>query len=106
VEPSADARIQLAEVNHMKRFTILALAVMALPAGAMAQAQSDVAYCKQLAGTYEEYVGRSQNSADKENRPGSLSGQVATTQCDQNTAESTRTLQQQLKDAKVDLPPR
>jgi hypothetical protein len=91
----------------MQRFSILALAVMAiLPVGAVAQTQADVAYCKQLAGSYEEYVGRSEKSADKDDRRGNLSGQVAVTQCDQNTADSIRTLEQQLKDAKVDLPTR
>ena len=90
----------------MQRFSLLALAVMALPVGAIAQTPGDVAYCKQLAGSYEEYVGRSEKSTDKDDRRGNLSGQVAMTQCDQNAADSIRTLEQQLKDAKVDLPTR
>jgi|HubBroStandDraft_5_1064220.scaffolds.fasta_scaffold136354_2 hypothetical protein len=89
----------------MPRFPIAALALVLLPTAVSAQTP-DVAYCKQLAGTYEQYVGRSEKSADKDDRRGDLSGQVAMTQCDQNTADSIRTLEQRLKDAKVDLPTR
>jgi hypothetical protein len=90
----------------MRISMMLAAAAAFLPIVAAAQGQSDVAYCRQLAGTYEHYIGRSEKSAYEDVRRGSLDAQVAATQCQSRTAEAIQVLELRLRNGKVSLPPR
>jgi hypothetical protein len=83
-------------------------AAVALPTVAFAQSsQSEMAYCRTLASTYERYIGHSEFATRRGVRRGSLDGQVAASQCvPGRTAEAIPVLEQKLRDGKFTLPPR
>jgi hypothetical protein len=55
------------------RSVLMVLGVALIPSLAAAQApREEVAYCRELAHTYEHYIGRSEKSPDHDNRLGSL----------------------------------
>ena len=70
----------------------------------VASAQTnDVAYCKALAQKYETYVANMSTSRSAQ----SADGRMAVSECDSaNPAKGIAVLEQKLRNAKVDLPPR
>ena len=78
----------------------LALAV-SLPASAQS---SDVAYCQALGQKYQRYVGDSDARRKGQMRDSKVDTSI--TQCSSNAATAIPTLEQALRDAKIDLPPR
>jgi hypothetical protein len=92
----------------MRILTAFIAAAIALPTMALAQSpDSDIAYCRSLASTYEHYIGRSEASPYRDVQRGSLDGQVAASQCvPGRTAEAIPVLEQKLRNGKVTLPPR
>ena len=79
---------------------------VALPALASAQGKmSDADYCKALGAKYQTYVSNMQSGRSPMPEPADI--QVAQEQCKAgNTAAGIPVLEQRLKNAKVDLPPR
>jgi hypothetical protein len=87
-----------------KKFTILMVCVGALlPAAAWAD-QSDAAYCAALGKKYEQYVG--DNAASHRGQQRDATVATAISKCDTDAANSIPVIEQALKNAKVDLPPR
>jgi hypothetical protein len=89
----------------MKSINWLGAAVAALlPLGASAQT-SDADYCKALTQKYETYV--SNMSVGRSAGSGTIDASVAISQCkDGKTASGIPVLEQKLRDARIDLPPR
>src|SRR4051812_39498266 len=94
------------EGETMRTLMIVAATAALMPGIAGAQVRNDVAYCRQLAATYEYYIGRSEKSAFDDLRRGSLDGQVAASQCQSSTPDAIRVLELKLRNGKIDLPPR
>ena len=87
------------------RSVLIVLGVAMIPSLAAAQApREEVAYCRQLAHSYEHYIGRSEKSPDHDIRRGTLDAQMAAAQCDSRTADAIRVLEQSLRNGKVALP--
>ncbi len=88
-----------------KRMMCLATAIAALSAGT-AQAQgNDASYCNALAQKYETYVANM--SYGRSPMPESPDIKIAIDQCNKgNTAAGIPVLEQKLRNAKIDLPPR
>jgi hypothetical protein len=89
----------------MKSINWLVPAVAALmPFGASAQT-SDANYCRALSQKYEAYI--SSKTMGRTPGQGTVDGSVAIEQCKAgNTAAGIPVLEQKLRDARVDLPPR
>jgi hypothetical protein len=89
----------------MKSINWLAAAMAALlPFAAWAQT-SDADYCKALTQKYETYV--SNMSVGRSAGSGTIDASVAISQCkDGKTAAAIPVLEQKLRDARIDLPPR
>ena len=79
---------------------------MAVPAVASAQGKmSDADYCKALGDKYKTYVSNMQSGRSPMPEPADV--QVAVDNCNKgNMAAGIPVLEQRLKNAKVDLPPR
>lgn len=79
---------------------------LALPAMASAQGKmSDADYCKALGDKYKTYVSNMQSGRSPMPEPADV--QVAVDNCKSgNTAAGIPVLEQRLKNAKIDLPPR
>ena len=79
---------------------------VAVPAVASAQGKmSDADYCKALGDKYKTYVSNMQSGRSPMPEPADV--QVAVENCSKgNTAAGIPVLEQRLKNAKVDLPPR
>jgi len=87
-----------------KKITILMVCVGALlPTATWAQ-QGDAAYCATLGKTYERYVG--DNAASHRGQQRDATVATAITRCGTDAANSIPVIEQALKNAKVDLPPR
>ena len=70
-----------------------------------ALAQSDAAYCKALSEKYETYLANM--TTGRSPQPDSVDGRVAMEQCKAgNTVASIPVLEQKLRNARIDLPPR
>jgi hypothetical protein len=89
----------------MKSINWLVPAVAALmPFGVSAQT-SDANYCRALSQKYEAYI--SSKTMGRTPGQGTVDGSVAIEQCKAgNTAAGIPVLEQKLRDARVDLPPR
>jgi hypothetical protein len=89
----------------MKSINWLVPAVAALmPFGVSAQT-SDANYCRALSQKYEAYI--SSKTMGRTPGQGTVDGSVAIEQCKAgNTARGIPVLEQKLRDARVDLPPR
>ena len=86
--------------------TALFLAVL-LPATALAQSASDIAYCNRLADVYERYIGRNEYSSNRSFGRGNLDGDVAVAQCRQGRPEpAIPVLERVLRGNGFSLPPR
>ncbi len=87
------------------RIRLLAMALAACsPLAAVAQG-GDAAYCKALSEKYETYLANM--SIGRSPQPDSVDGRVALEQCKAgNTVASIPVLEQKLRNAKIDLPPR
>lgn len=82
----------------------LGLAVaLVLPAGIPAHAADDAAYCRALVDKYETYVIK---TAGRGPNTGATDGSVAAAQCKQGDPAGIPVLEQKLRAAKIDLPPR
>jgi hypothetical protein len=94
----------------MKHFVKVAVAAaLMVPFAALAQTPSsgDRAYCHQLSGIYEQYIGRSIASPDDDVRRGNLAAQVAVTQCrDGDVVSAIAVLERELTNNKFSLPRR
>jgi hypothetical protein len=85
------------------RLFAMALAVCS-PLAALAQG-GDAAYCKALSEKYETYLANM--TTGRSPQPDSVDGRVALEQCKAgNTAAAIPVLEQKLRNAKIDLPPR
>lgn len=82
---------------------LASLALLALPASAMAQA-NDTAYCRALADKYQRYVVGSSGSG-KMATP-NISVESAVTKCNSDAANSIPVIEKALRDNQIDLPPR
>ena len=84
---------------------LLAMALAAFsPLAALAQS-GDAAYCRALSEKYETYLANMTNGRSPQ--PESVDGRVALEQCKAgNTVASIPVLEQKLRNAKIDLPPR
>jgi hypothetical protein len=89
----------------MTRFIrgVLVCAVVGLPVSAWAQ-PSDVTYCSALVQKYERYVGDNGDAHRSQRRDAKIDSAI--TQCPSNSASAIPVLEQALRNAKVDLPPR
>jgi len=87
------------------RISILAMVLVACaPLAALAQG-GDAAYCKALSEKYETYLANMTNGRSPQ--PDSVDGRVAMEQCKAgNTVAGIPVLEQKLRNAKIDLPPR
>ena len=86
------------------RFFCIAL-LMTVSAVSTASAQSaDTSYCSALAAKYQRYVG--DNDAQRRSQIRDARVDTAISQCQSNSAAAIPVLEQALKDAKIDLPPR
>jgi hypothetical protein len=88
---------------------LLAACVAGLPIAAQAQPGSpmdDRAYCAKLSELYVRYIGHDNSNANNFLRRGANDAQVASTQCQVNTAWAIPVLEQQLAANKFTLPPR
>ena len=87
-----------------RMFTTLMIcaAASALPVSAFAQ--SDNAYCSALAQKYERYVG--DNLVQHRSQQRDATVDAAITACPTNASASIPVIEQALKNARVDLPPR
>ena len=88
-----------------KRIACLAAALAALSALA-AQAQTgDASYCRALAEKYETYLNNM--TSGRSPQQDSVDGRVALEQCKKgDTVAAIPVLEQKLRNAKIDLPPR
>jgi hypothetical protein len=83
---------------------LISVLIALTPGGARAQ-MSDAAYCQALAQKYQAYLGNM--TGGRTPVPGPVDGMVAVEQCKTgNTAGGIRVLEQKLRDARIDLPPR
>jgi hypothetical protein len=73
------------------------------PLAALAQS-GDAAYCKALSEKYETYLNNM--TSGKSPQQDSVDGRVALEQCKKGNAAGIPTLEQKLRNAKLDLPPR
>jgi hypothetical protein len=89
----------------MKSINWLVPAVAALlPLGASAQT-GDAGYCRALSQKYEAYI--SSKTTGRTPGQGTVDGSVAIEQCKAgDTAAGIPVLEQKLRDARIDLPPR
>jgi hypothetical protein len=87
------------------RIRLLAVALAACaPLAALAQS-GDAAYCKALSEKYETYLANM--TTGRSPQPDSVDGRVAMEQCKAgNAVASIPVLEQKLRKAKIDLPPR
>ena len=87
------------------RIRLLAMALAAWsPLAALAQG-GDAAYCKALSEKYETYLANM--TTGRSPQPDSVDGRVAMEQCKAgNTVASIPVLEQKLRNARIDLPPR
>ena len=86
------------------RITCLAAALAALSALA-AQAQTgDASYCKALSEKYETYLNNM--TSGRSPQQDSVDGRVALEQCKKGDTSAIPVLEQKLRNAKIDLPPR
>lgn len=83
-------------------FPAMALAAC-LPLAALAQS-SDAAYFKALVEKYEAYLPNT--TIDRTPHPDSVDGRMAVEQCKAGNAAAIPVLEQKLRNAKIDLPPR
>jgi hypothetical protein len=84
--------------------SLMAAAVFLAPAMVCAQA-GDAAYCKALSEKYETYLANM--STGRSPQPDSVGGRVAMEQCKAgNTVAAIPILEQKLRSARIDLPPR
>jgi hypothetical protein len=84
--------------------SFIAAAVFLSPALVCAQA-GDAAYCKALSEKYETYLANM--TTGRSPQPDSVDGRVAMEQCKAgNTVAAIPILEQKLRNAKIDLPPR
>ena len=88
----------------MIRVIGLAAAIAVVSTAALAQ-NNDAGYCKALSDKYQTYVSNMQSGRSP--MPESPDVRIAIDQCNKgNTAAGIPVLEQKLKNAKVDLPPR
>jgi len=86
------------------RIRLFAMALAACsPLAALAQS-GDAAYCKALSEKYETYLNNM--TSGKSPQQDSVDGRVALEQCKKGNAAGIPTLEQKLRNAKLDLPPR
>ena len=78
------------------------VAIVLLPT--IAAAQDDVAYCRALASTYQRYVVKMDTGHTMQSGP--LDARLALEQCRAGNTAGIPVLEQSLRDARVDLPPR
>ena len=84
--------------------SLVAAAVFLAPAMVCAQA-GDAAYCKALSEKYETYLANM--STGRSPQPDSVGGRVAMEQCKAgNTVAAIPIVEQKLRNARIDLPPR
>jgi hypothetical protein len=86
---------------------LLTACLTALPMTARADSgspASDRAYCEKLVVIYVRYIGHDNDNAQDFLFRGSNDAQVASTQCQTNTASAIRVLERQLVDNKFTLP--
>lgn len=89
-------------MTGMLKFIVL-LAGLGVAGAAFAQ-QSDPAYCSALGQTYERYVGSNASSTRSQQRDATVDAAIS--QCATKTASAIAVLEQALRNAKIDLPPR
>jgi hypothetical protein len=82
------------------------LLALLLPAAALAQSPSDVAYCRRLADLYYRYIGQPDYGSIRGIGPGSLDSEVAAAQCRQGNTEGIPVLERVLRNNGFTLPPR
>ena len=86
------------------RIRLFSMALAACsPLAALAQS-GDATYCKALAEKYETYLNNM--TSGKSPKQDSVDGRVALEQCKKGNAAGIPTLEQKLRNAKLDLPPR
>jgi hypothetical protein len=90
------------------RNLLLVACISALPVAALAQpgTDKDRAYCGKLRELYVNYIGHDNSNASNFLRRGANDAQVASTQCQDNTAWAIPVLEQQLAANKFTLPAR
>lgn len=89
----------------MTRMNLLCAAMLAVtlsPLAASAQS-ADAAYCGALATTYERYLDM---TSKRGQQPQSLDTRVAVEKCKAGDTSAIPVLEQALKNARIDLPPR
>jgi len=86
------------------RISILAMALAACsPLAALAQG-GDVAYCKALSEKYETYLANM--TIGRSPQPEAVDGRVAMEQCKAGNTAAIPVLEQKLRNARINLPPR
>ncbi len=88
------------------RTVFLILLAGLVPAAALAQSPSDVAYCRRLADLYYRYIGQPEYGSIRGTSPGSLDSEVAAAQCRQGNTEGIPVLERVLRNNGFTLPPR
>lgn len=89
-------------MTRMLKYMIVC-AGLGVPVAASAQ-QGDAAYCSTLAQTYERYVGSNALSHRGQQRDSKVDAAIA--QCPTNSAGAIPVIEQALRNARIDLPPR
>jgi len=82
--------------------TLLAMAIVLFPLAAAAQS-GDAAYCKALASEYRKYYVKTSGHMVN---PGPVDGNIAADECMEGNTAGIPVLEQKLRDARVNLPPR
>ena len=86
------------------RIRLLAMALAACsPVAALAQS-GDATYCKALSEKYETYLNNM--TSGRSPQQDSVDGRVALEQCKKGDTSAIPVLEQKLRNAKIDLPPR
>ena len=88
-----------------RRIACLSMALVAMSAVAERAQANDADYCRALAETYETYIANM--TRGRSMMPESPDIRIAMDQCDKgNTAAGIPVLEQKLRNAKINLPPR